>query len=103
LSHCLSVSFLLKSIALFSLEITQIQLRRFGEKAKPVGLECSMIDKVGKRIFDPAKIIVGPSQIMRRKPAAIRRISADPLQPIKIPSHYDFLLITGEMASSPFR
>jgi hypothetical protein len=76
---------------------------RFGEKAKPVGLECSMIDKVGKRIFDPAKIIVDPSQIMRRKPAAIRRISPDPLQPIKIPSHYDFLLITGEMASSPFR
>jgi hypothetical protein len=57
--------FLLKSIALFSLEITQIQLRRSGEKAKPVGLECSMIDKVGKRIFDPAKIIVGPSQIMQ--------------------------------------
>jgi hypothetical protein len=27
----------------------------------------------------------------------------DPLQPIKIPSHYDFLLITGEMASSLFR
>jgi hypothetical protein len=63
---------------------------------------CS-IDKVGKRIFDPAKIIFDPSQITRRKPAAIRRISPDLLQPIKIPSHYDFLLITGEMASSPFR
>jgi hypothetical protein len=38
-----------------------------------------MIDKVGKRIFDPAKIIVDPWQIMRRRPAAIRRISPDPL------------------------
>ena len=60
-----------------------------------------MIDKVEKRIFDPAKIIVDPSQIMRKKPAAIRRISPDPLQPIKVPSHYVFLPIIGEMPSSP--
>jgi hypothetical protein len=39
---------------------------------------------------------------MRSKPAAIRRILSFGGQPIKFPSHYAFLLITPEMASSSF-
>jgi hypothetical protein len=39
---------------------------------------------------------------MRIKPAAILRISSFGRQPIRVPSHYVFLLITEEMASSSF-
>ena len=59
-----------------------IQMRRFGEKAMPVGIECSVIYKVEKRVFDPAKTIVDPSNNAQDACAAIRRISPDPLQPI---------------------
>jgi hypothetical protein len=38
---------------------------------------------------------------MRSEPAAIRHISSFGLQPIRVPSHYAFLLITQVMASSP--
>jgi hypothetical protein len=58
LSQRLSVSFFPNSIALFSPETTQIQLGRFGEKAIPVGIEYSVIDKVEKRILDPARTIM---------------------------------------------
>jgi hypothetical protein len=37
---------------------------------------------------------------MRSKPAAIRRMPSLGRQPVKVPSHYAFLLITEEMASS---
>jgi len=40
---------------------------------------------------------------MRSKSTATRRISSIRPQPIKVPSHYVFLLITKEMASSPLR
>jgi hypothetical protein len=39
---------------------------------------------------------------MLSKPVAMRRISSFAPQPIKVPSHHVFLLITEEMASSPF-
>ncbi len=42
-------------------------------------------------------------KIMRSKPATIRGLYLVQPQPLKAPSHYGFLLIIAQMASSPFQ